>query len=212
MNDLIRSDSNSLVPTGFNATDPHGFTTGQTAQIVLRDASGLALTSYTLQPTTGGTMGDIVTQLSGSPLGNFGAFSLDSRGRIRFDPVGGLSGATLSMASDSTDRFGSGRTFSALSGLSGLNSGLATRSSTAPARCRWAGSTPALPSAPRHSVRGIPAARRPLSRSSAARWISARTAWSASGVSRLSCSAGPAWKPARRRAATTTPTPASPTR
>lgn len=124
MNDLIRSDSSTLVPTGFNAADPHGFTTGQTAQVVLRDSSGLALTSYTLQPTTGGTMGDIVTELNGSDLGKFGSFSLDSRGRVRFDPASGLSGATLTMASDSTDRFGSGRSFSALSGLSGINSGL----------------------------------------------------------------------------------------
>lgn len=126
MNDLVRSDSSSLVPTGFNATDPHGFTTGQTAQIILRDASGLALTSYTLQPTSGGTMGDIVTQLNGSPLGNFGSFSLDSRGRMRFEPASGLSGAVLSVAADSTDRFGSGRSFSSLSGLSGVNSGLDT--------------------------------------------------------------------------------------
>jgi flagellar hook-associated protein 1 FlgK len=124
MNDLIRSDSNSLVPTGFNSSDPHGFTTGQTAQVILRDASGLALTSYTLQPTTGGTMGDIVTQLNGSDLGNFGTFSLDDRGRMRFAPASGLSGAALSIAADSTDRLGSGRTFSSLSGLSGINSGL----------------------------------------------------------------------------------------
>ncbi|WP_010544736.1 flagellar hook-associated protein FlgK [Sphingomonas elodea] len=124
MNDVIRSDSSSLVPTGFNAADPHGFTTGQSAQIVLRDASGLALTSYTLQPTTGGTMGDLVTTLNSSPLGHFGSFSLDSRGRMRFEPVSGMSGAVLSVAADSTDRAGSGRTFSSLSGLSGLNSGL----------------------------------------------------------------------------------------
>ncbi|MGN7999348.1 FlgK family flagellar hook-associated protein [Sphingomonas sp. 22176] len=124
MNDLIQSNSSTLVPTGFKASDPHGFTTGQTAQVILRDSSGLALTSYTLQPTTGGTMGDIITELNGSDLGKFGDFSLDSRGRVRFDPASGLSGATLTMASDSTDRFGSGRSFSALSGLSGLNSGL----------------------------------------------------------------------------------------
>ncbi|WP_294252652.1 flagellar basal body rod C-terminal domain-containing protein [uncultured Sphingomonas sp.] len=124
MNDLIQSGSSTLVPTGFNASDPHGFTTGQTAQVILRDSSGLALTSYTLQPTTGGTMGDIVTELNGSDLGKFGSFSLDSRGRVRFDPASGLSGATLTMASDSTDRFGSGRSFSSLSGLSGINSGL----------------------------------------------------------------------------------------
>lgn len=124
MNDLVTSDSSTLVPSGFNASDPHGFTTGQSAQIVLRDASGLALTSYTLSPTTGGTMGDIVNQLNGSPLGNFGSFSLDSRGRVRFDPVSGMSGAAISVAADSTSRNGSGRTFSSLSGLSDLNSGL----------------------------------------------------------------------------------------
>lgn len=124
MNDLVTSDSSTLVPSGFNSSDPHGFTTGQSAQIVLRDASGLALTSYTLSPTTGGTMGDIVNQLNGSPLGNFGSFSLDSRGRMRFDPVSGMSGAVISVAADSTSRNGSGRTFSSLSGLSDLNSGL----------------------------------------------------------------------------------------
>lgn len=124
MNDIITSDSSTLVPTGFNASDPHGFTTGQSAQVVLRDASGLALTSYTLQPTTGGTVGDIVNQLNSSPLGNFGNFSLDSRGRMRFDPASGMSGAAISIAADSTDRYGSGRTFSSLSGLSGINSGL----------------------------------------------------------------------------------------
>ncbi|UYY78838.1 flagellar hook-associated protein FlgK [Sphingomonas sp. R1] len=124
MNDIIRSDSSSLVPSGFIASDPHGFATGQTAQIVLRDASGLALTSYTLQPTTGGTMGDIVTDLNNSPLSNFGSFSLDTRGRMRFEPASGMSGAVISIAADSTDRLGSGRTFSSLSGLSGLNSGL----------------------------------------------------------------------------------------
>ncbi|SFK43768.1 flagellar hook-associated protein 1 FlgK [Sphingomonas sp. NFR04] len=124
MNDLIQSDSSTLVPTGFNASDPHGFTTGQSAQVILRDSSGLALTSYTLQPTTGGTMGDVITELNGSGLGKFGSFSLDSRGRVRFDPASGLSGASLQIATDSTDRFGSGRTFSSLSGLSGINSGL----------------------------------------------------------------------------------------
>nr|WP_315382927.1 flagellar basal body rod C-terminal domain-containing protein [uncultured Sphingomonas sp.] len=124
MNDLIQSNSSTLVPTGFNASDPHGFTTGQSAQVILRDSSGLALTSYTLQPTTGGTMGDVITELNGSGLGKFGSFSLDSRGRVRFDPASGLSGASLQIATDSTDRFGSGRTFSSLSGLSGINSGL----------------------------------------------------------------------------------------
>lgn len=126
LNDVVRSDSSSLVPSGFIAGDAHGFATGETAQIVLRDATGRSLTSYTLAPTAGGTVGDLVTELNASPLGDFGDFSLDDRGRMRFEPTGSLSGATLSVPSDSTDRFGTGRGFSAMLGLTGASSGLET--------------------------------------------------------------------------------------
>lgn len=124
LNDIVRSDSSSLVPSGLVASDAHGFATGETAQIVLRDATGRALTSYTLSPTSGGTVGDLVSELNASPLGDFGDFSLDDRGRMRFEPTGSLSGATLSIPSDSTDRHGSGKGFSSLLGLTGTSSGL----------------------------------------------------------------------------------------
>lgn len=124
LNDIVRSDSSALVPSGLNASDAHGFATGETAQIVLRDATGRALTSYTLTPTAGGSVGDLVSELNSSPLGDFGDFSLDDRGRMRFEPTGSLSGATLSIPSDSTDRFGTGRGFSAMLGLTGTSSGL----------------------------------------------------------------------------------------
>lgn len=124
LNDIVRSDSSSLVPSGLVASDAHGFATGETAQIVLRDATGRALTSYTLSPTSGETVGDLVSELNSSPLGDFGDFSLDDRGRMRFEPTGSLSGATLSIPSDSTDRYGSGKGFSSLLGLTGASSGL----------------------------------------------------------------------------------------
>jgi len=124
LNDIVRSDSSALVPSGLGASDAHGFATGETAQIVLRDATGRALTSYTLTPTAGGSVGDLVSELNSSPLGDFGDFSLDDRGRMRFEPTGSLSGATLSIPSDSTDRFGTGRSFSAMLGLTGTSSGL----------------------------------------------------------------------------------------
>ncbi|KRC79033.1 flagellar hook-associated protein FlgK [Sphingomonas sp. Root241] len=124
LNDVVRSDSSSLVPSGLTTGDAHGFATGETAQIVLRDATGRALTSYTLSPTAGGTVGDLVSELNSSPLGDFGDFSLDDRGRMRFEPTGSLSGATLSIPSDSTDRYGSGEGFSSLLGLTGASSGL----------------------------------------------------------------------------------------
>ncbi|WP_431469878.1 flagellar hook-associated protein FlgK [Sphingosinithalassobacter sp. LHW66-3] len=126
LNDIVRSDASALVPSGFDASDPHGFGAGESAEIVLRDTSGRALTRYTLTGSTGSTFGDVIGELNASPLGQFGTFSLDDRGRVRFAPAAALSGATLSIPSDSTDRFGSGRSFSSLMGLSGGASGLSS--------------------------------------------------------------------------------------
>lgn len=124
LNDLVRSDSSSLVPSGLATGDPHGFAAGETAQIVLRDSSGRALTSYTLSPAAGGTVGDMVNDLNASPLANFGTFSLDDAGRMRFQPSANVAGATLSIPADSTNRFGTGRSFSQMMNLTGASSGL----------------------------------------------------------------------------------------
>lgn len=124
LNDLIWSDNGSLVPSGFIPSDPHGFSTGQTTQFTLRDANGRTLVNYTLSPTAGGTIGDLVDDLNAGPLGDFGQASLDERGRLRFEPHARLSGATLSIPSDSTGRYGSGRSFSAMMGVTGAASGL----------------------------------------------------------------------------------------
>ncbi|AJP72228.1 flagellar hook-associated protein FlgK [Sphingomonas hengshuiensis] len=126
LNDLVRSDASSLVPSGFASSDPHGFAAGETTQIVLRDTTGRALTSYTLTAAAGGSFGDLADDLNASPLGNFGTFALDSRGRMGFTAAATVAGATLSIPSDSTDRQGTGRNFSALMGLSGAASGLST--------------------------------------------------------------------------------------
>lgn len=125
LNDIVRSEDSALVPSGLLATDAHGFTAGQTAQIVLRDANGRSLVNYTLSPASGGTMGDLLTELNASPLAGYGSFSIDDRGRFRFQPDAALSGAALSIPVDSTDRLGTGRSFSALAGLTGAASGLA---------------------------------------------------------------------------------------
>ena len=124
LNDLVRTESSTLVPSGFTADDPHGFGPGETTEIVLRDTSGRALARYTLTGSTGPTFGDLVSELNASPLKSFGTFSMDDRGRIRFQPDPSASGATLSIPSDSTSRYGTGRSFSALSGLTGSANGL----------------------------------------------------------------------------------------
>jgi flagellar hook-associated protein 1 FlgK len=124
LNDVVRGDSRTLVPSGFTASDPHGFGAGETADIVLRDASGRALSRYTLTGSGGSTFGDLVTELNASPLKGFGNFSLDGRGRIQFQPAATVPGAVLSIPTDSTNRLGTGLSFSQISGLSGASSGL----------------------------------------------------------------------------------------
>lgn len=124
LNDLVRTESSALVPSGFTPADPHGFGPGETTEIVLRDTSGRALARYTMSSAAGPTFGDLVSDLNASPLGRFGTFSMDDRGRFRFAPDPSVPGAMLSIPSDSTSRVGTGRSFSALSGFTGESNGL----------------------------------------------------------------------------------------
>ncbi|MEE4452376.1 flagellar hook-associated protein FlgK [Novosphingobium resinovorum] len=126
LNNLVRSDTSALTPSGFTASDPTGFAAGETSQLVLRDSSGKILASQTLTAADGDTWGDVVAQLSSGPLGAFGSFKLDDKGRIAFTANTASSGATISIRSDTTDRYGTGLSFAALSGLTGAASGLST--------------------------------------------------------------------------------------
>lgn len=126
LNDVIKSEASTLVPSGFTAADPTGFGAGETTEIVLRDASGKAVTRCSMTASAGQTFGDVVTQLNASPIGAFGSFALDDRGRLQFQPSASVPGATLSIPSDSTSRFGTGRSFSSIVGLTGAASGLSS--------------------------------------------------------------------------------------
>lgn len=128
MNDLVRSSASPLVPSGFVASDPHGFSAGQTTEFVLRDASGRALTKYTMTGSVGPTFGDLVTELNASPIGSFGSFAMDSKGRVQFQPNANVVGATLSVPGDTTNRSGTGQSFSSITQLTGATSGVSTAS------------------------------------------------------------------------------------
>ena len=124
LNDIVRSEAAPLVPPGFVASDAHGFGTGESAQLVLRDASGRMLGQTTMTGTLGPTFGDLVSELNQSPIAAFGNFAMDDRGRVRFEPTPGNSGTLLSIPSDSTSRYSTGVSFSALAGLTGGATGL----------------------------------------------------------------------------------------
>lgn len=117
LNDLVRSESAPLVPSGLTAPDPHGFTSGQTANLELRDGNGKLMGSYALTGSAGSTMGDLVTELNGGSLGSFGTFAMGSDGRFTFTPIASASGGRITITSDSTDRLGTGQSFSSLSGF-----------------------------------------------------------------------------------------------
>ncbi|MEN9931631.1 MAG: hypothetical protein RIS17_204 [Pseudomonadota bacterium] len=119
LNDVVRSSAGALVPADLAAGDPHGFAAGSSVSLVLRDDSGRQIGTQTLVMQAGGTFGDILADLNAGPLAHSGQFSIDDRGRFRFDAATALAGASLTVAADSTDRLGTGFDFGALSGLSG---------------------------------------------------------------------------------------------
>lgn len=126
LNDVITGSRGTLVPMGFTATDPHGFGAGETAEFALRDPSGRTIARQTLTVSAGGTFGDIVTALNGGALAAYGSFALDSRGRLQFTPAPAIPTASVSITSDSTNRYGTGRSLTSLVNLSGASSALAT--------------------------------------------------------------------------------------
>jgi flagellar hook-associated protein 1 FlgK len=125
---MVTSDTAPLVPLGFDSSDPHGFGAGETVSMEVRDANGKLLASHVLTGGVGPAVGDLLTEMNGSPLGAYGSFSLDSRGRVRFAANAGAPGATVALGPDSTDRLGTGLSFSDWSGLGTAGSGLADAS------------------------------------------------------------------------------------
>jgi flagellar hook-associated protein 1 len=114
LNDVLRSGSEPLVPLGLTAADPHGFGSGESADIVLRDDGGRMLGRQAITGSGGPSVGDLLTELNGGDLGRFGSFALDAEGSLSFTPAAGFQGARLAVATDSTNRFGTGVGLSAM--------------------------------------------------------------------------------------------------
>jgi len=119
LNDLVRSDTAQLVPTGLTAIEPHRFT-GSTA-LMLRDSTGRVLATQTIDfadPSVT-TIQDAITALQAGDLGHFGTFSLDSKGRFAFTPSLTAQGARIAVSDDTSARGDTGVSFGSLSGFSG---------------------------------------------------------------------------------------------
>jgi flagellar hook-associated protein 1 FlgK len=117
LNDLVRTDTAQLVPTGLTASEPHGFT-GSTS-LMLRDITGRVLATQTIDfGAIGGTIQDVMTALGSGDLGDFGTFALDSKGRFSFTPSLAAQGARIAVSDDTSARGDTGVSFGSLSGFS----------------------------------------------------------------------------------------------
>ncbi len=117
LNDLIVSETSTLVPSGMTTADPHGFAPPQATEFALRDSGGRLVSKYSLTPAAGGTFGDLITTLNASPMAGYGTFALQSSGRIAFVPSSANAGASVTVLSDTTDRSNTGVGLAEITGL-----------------------------------------------------------------------------------------------
>lgn len=123
LNDLVSRPTPLFFESGVRGTDAHGLTSGGQITYKIQDALGRSVATRTISiagplAAPGADWDDVLAALNatGTGLGEYGSFSLDSAtGRISFTP-----GPTYEVAlvGDSTQRGGTGVSFSALHGLS----------------------------------------------------------------------------------------------
>ncbi len=117
LNDLITSSGIPNTATGLIGTDPNGFNPGGVISLQLTDASGNPLRNAIVTVPAGGDMNSLVTALNdpNSGVGLYGAYSLDSQGRLSFAPS--QPGISINVISDTTRRGVGGPSMSTLFGL-----------------------------------------------------------------------------------------------
>lgn len=118
LNDLVTASRPSSYDTGLQASDNHGFTPGQTFNIVLRGPNGEVAIDYT-HTIAAGTLGGLVSALnaSGTGLGGFVTFALDANGRLSASPTAAFAGYRIEVVDDQTTRGGTNQTFTGLFGI-----------------------------------------------------------------------------------------------
>ncbi len=117
LNDAITTPGQSDYNTGLPGTGLSGFNSG-TIQFRIGASNGATIANISVTPTSGQTLSGLITQLNATSggLGQYGSFSLDSKGAIAFTPTSGSS-AQLTVTSDTTARNGTGPSFTQLFGI-----------------------------------------------------------------------------------------------
>ncbi|MBX3481146.1 MAG: flagellar hook-associated protein FlgK [Caulobacter sp.] len=118
LNDLITSEGLANFDTGLAATDPHGFTPGDTVTFRLANSDGSRIRDISVAVPAGGTMQDLLNALNApvGGLGVYGTFSLDANGAMTYAP-NTAGGAGISVISDDTERGVGGPSITELFGI-----------------------------------------------------------------------------------------------
>ena len=118
LNDLIRSEGQTIYETGLKTTDPHGFTPGQTISFRLSQGDGKPIRDVTVTVPAAGTMQDLLDSLNANAtgVGLVGAYALDAQGQLSFTPSTSPP-VSVSVSQDLTSRGPGGPSISALFGL-----------------------------------------------------------------------------------------------
>ena len=129
LNDLVRPTGFATYETGLKATDAHGFTPGDTITFSVAQSDGKPIRDITVAIPATTTMQDLLNSLNASStgVGLYGAFGLDTNGKLAFSPSSGQSVA-LAVKQDLTQRGTGGPSMSQLFGLGAVErSGRASR-------------------------------------------------------------------------------------
>lgn len=115
MNDLITTRTNTSYKTGLTSADAHGFTGTTTLELI--GPNGEEPISMVLDfGAIGGTMADVVTEIN-SNMGGFVTASVDANGALAFTYAAGLENYSINVSSDTSDRGGTGISFSEMFGV-----------------------------------------------------------------------------------------------
>jgi flagellar hook-associated protein 1 FlgK len=115
MNDLITTRTNTSYKTGLTSADAHGFTGTTTLELI--GPNGEEPISMVLDfGAIGGTMADVVTEIN-SNMGGFVTASVDANGALAFTSAAGLENYSINVPSDTSDRGGTGTSFSEMFGV-----------------------------------------------------------------------------------------------
>jgi flagellar hook-associated protein 1 len=115
MNNLISAKIDTSFDTGLTAGNAHGFT--GVSELVFKGPDGQEPITMTLDfGAIGGSMGDVVTALNGG-LSPYAVASLDANGALKFSNGSGFDNYSINVVSDSTDRAGTGTSFSQMFGV-----------------------------------------------------------------------------------------------